>query len=107
MGEAAVAAARAAGYRNAGTIEFLVEGEGDSARFYFLEMNTRLQVEHPVTEAVVGVDPSARNWWSLMADACPGRKRRCHNAAMPLNAESTLRIPRVDSRPRRGLCDSS
>jgi 3-methylcrotonyl-CoA carboxylase alpha subunit len=61
MGQAAVAAAKAVGYVGAGTVEFIVEQPGgyerpDQMKFYFMEMNTRLQVEHPVTEAITGLD---------------------------------------------------
>ncbi len=81
MGEAATEAARAVGYRNAGTVEFLFDPA--AKEFYFLEMNTRLQVEHPVTEMVTGLDIVA-----LQFDVAEGKKLPLTQADVRLNGHA-------------------
>ena len=98
---AAVDLARAARYDSVGTVEFLVEGAGDDARFYFLELNTRLQVEHPVTELVTGADlvavqlriAAGRRDWAPARRGPHGHAIECR-----LSAED----PSADFRPQAG-----
>ena len=102
MGDAAVAIARAAGYRNAGTVEFLVDGRGDAAHFYFLEMNTRLQVEHPVTEQVIGVDLVRAQIVVASGNALPWTQEQLSQRGHAIEARIYAEDPAQDDLPQAG-----
>ena len=102
MGSAAVAGARAVNYRNAGTMEFLLD---DQENFYFMEMNTRIQVEHPVTEMVYGIDLIKEQIRLASGEALgyeqSGIVPYGHAIECRINAEAV----RLNSRPSPGLID--
>ena len=96
MGEAAIRAGRAIGYSNAGTVEFLLTESGE---FYFMEMNTRIQVEHPVTEMVTGVDLVKQQIRSAAGERIDGPPSLSgHSIECRINAED----PEHDFRPSPG-----
>ena len=99
IGRIAVDAARAAGYRSAGTIEGLLAPDG---AYYFMEMNTRVQVEHTITELVSGVDIVRAQIQIARGEPCSSRRTRSGSRGTRSSAGSTPRIRRAASCRRRG-----
>jgi acetyl-CoA carboxylase biotin carboxylase subunit len=99
LGKAAVKVAQAVGYQNAGTIEFLVDAEEN---FYFIEMNTRLQVEHPVTEAITGIDIVQWQIRIAAGEPLPFSQNEIVVNGHAIEARLTAEIPEQDFTPSTG-----
>ena len=99
MGEAAVKAAKACGYWNAGTVEFLVDCEN---RFYFMEMNTRIQVEHPITEAVTGIDLVKQQLLIAGGEALSFRQEDIRLTGHAIECRINAENPKFNFRPSPG-----
>jgi acetyl-CoA carboxylase biotin carboxylase subunit len=100
MGEAAVRVASSVGYQNAGTVEFLVDTDFN---FYFLEMNTRLQVEHPVTEEVTGIDLVHLMLRTTAGEKLPYTQDDIQLKGHAIEARITAQDPDLDFAPSTGL----
>ncbi len=99
MGEAAVRAAKACGYWNAGTVEFLVDSERN---FYFMEMNTRIQVEHPVTELVTGIDLVKQQLLIAGGEPLPFRQEEIRLTGHAIECRVNAENPKLGFRPSPG-----